>query len=276
MSQVVGQVYKSRIPTLGDDASIEEALRVYHYGIDSYSGQPIPADSIEGNFSSLNTRVSSIESTISGLGTGFVKLVSETASPNIVTPQSVSTTPLTIRAIASQTSPLQQWQNSSSSAVASISTGGSLGLLGYLSVGGTTVSSTTASSLTLANSSHKGIVVRGATSQTGNLQEWQNSASTVLAVVDAAGSIASAAYLKIGSSTISTTTAISANILNASHKGITVRPAVSQTANLQEWQNSSGTAVSWVTADGRLFVQGENVENLLSLEAFNPLMLIGA
>jgi len=97
-----------------------------------------------------------------------------------------------------------------------------------------------------------------------------------LAVVDAAGSIASAAYLKIGSSTISTTTAISANILNASHKGITVRPAVSQTANLQEWQNSSGTAVSWVTADGRLFVQGENVENLLSLEAFNPLMLIGA
>ena len=34
-----------------------------------------------------------------------------------------------------------------------------------------------------------GAIVRGATSQTANLQEWQNSAGTVLAKIDAYGNI---------------------------------------------------------------------------------------
>lgn len=276
MSQVVGQVYKSRIPTLGDDASIEEALRVYHYGIDSYSGQPIPADSIEGNFSSLNTRVTSLESTVSGLGTGFVKLISETASPNIIVPQSVSTVPLTIRAIASQTSALQNWQNSSSTNVATLSTAGSLGLAGYLSLGSTTISSTIGLSLNIINSAHRGITVRAATSQTANLQEWQNNSSTALSIIGPNGSFATSGYLSSGSTTLPSTVAISAIIASAAHKGITVRSATSQTANLQEWQNDAGTALSWVTAEGRLYVRGTDIETVITGETFNPLMLIGA
>lgn len=213
MSQSVGVNFKSKIPTLGDDASIEEALRVYHYGIDSYSGQPIPTDSIEGNFTSLNSRVTILETTVTGLGTGFVKLISETASPNIITGQSTTTVPLTIRAIAAQISDLQSWQNSSNTNVATLSTAGSFGMAGYMSVGSTTISSTVASSI---------------------------------------------------------------NIINAAHKGIIVKPAVSQTANLQEWQNSAGTAVSWVTPEGRIYVRGSDVETLVGGQNFNPLLLMGA
>ena len=189
MSQVVGQVYKSRIPTLGDDASIQEALRVYHYGVDNYSTQPIPDDSVEGNFRSLNTRVTTIESTLSGAVTQYISKVSQTSSPNIITAQSTTTIPITVRAIASQTSSLQQWQDSSSSVVARMSTGGSLGLSGYLSIGNSTISGTTSLSINTISVSHKGLAIRPIINQTANLQEWQDSSGTAVSWVNSSGEI---------------------------------------------------------------------------------------
>lgn len=189
MSQLVGLNFKSRIPTLADDASIEEALRVYHYGIDSYSGQPIPTDSIEGNFTALNNSLTTLQSTVSSLNTSTIKRVSETSAPNIITAQSTTTVPLTVRAIASQTSSLQAWQNSSNTVVASVSTGGAISLSGYLSVGSTNIPSTVASNINIVNAAHKGIVVKATNSQTANLQEWQDNNSNVLASVSASGAI---------------------------------------------------------------------------------------
>jgi len=187
MSQVVGLNFKSKIPTLGDDASIEEALRVYHYGVDQYSGQPIPEDSIEGNFSALDQRVTSIEGTLTVFNSSFVRLNSLTATPNVVVAQSTTTIPLTVRAIASQTSVLQAWQNSSSGNIATMSTGGAFGISGYISVGSTSVSSGVASSVNIVNASHKGIVVKAASSQTANLQEWTDNAGGVLASINGSG-----------------------------------------------------------------------------------------
>jgi hypothetical protein len=187
LSQAVGQVFKSRIPTLGDDASIQEALRVYHYGVDNYSTQQIPNDSIEGNFRSLDTRIDSLEII---LGTGFteyLKRISESSNPNIITGQTTSTIPITVRAIASQTASLQQWQNSSNSAVASISTSGYLATAGYASIGSITQAATTALNINIINPSNKGIVVRSTTSQTANLQEWQNSSGVAVSWVDKNG-----------------------------------------------------------------------------------------
>jgi hypothetical protein len=43
--------------------------------------------------------------------------------------------------------------------------------------------------ITSATSSTKGLIVKGASSQSANLQEWQNSSGTVLASVNAAGEI---------------------------------------------------------------------------------------
>lgn len=189
MSQPVGYQYKSRIPSFSDDASITEALKVYHYGVDNWTTEPIPDDSIEGNFRTLNDDITTINSTLAALGGTYLEQVSLSASPNIVTGQSVSTVPITIRAIASQTSPLQQWQNSSSTNVASISTGGFINFAGYVTVGTTTQASTTGVNVQIINAAHKGIVVKAQSSQTGNLQEWQDSGGTTLSWVDKDGRI---------------------------------------------------------------------------------------
>lgn len=189
MSQPVGYQYKSRIPSFSDDASITEALKVYHYGVDNWTTEPIPDDSIEGNFRTLHDDVTTINSTLATLSNTYLEQVSLSASPNIVTGQSTSTVPITIRAIASQTSALQQWQNSSSTNVASISTGGFINFAGYLTVGTTTQASTTGVNVQIINAAHKGIVVKAQSSQTGNLQEWQDSGGTALSWIDKNGRI---------------------------------------------------------------------------------------
>jgi hypothetical protein len=189
MSKPIGYQYKSRIPTLSDDATIEEALSVYHYGVDNWSTEPIPDDSIEGNLRSLNDDIATLNSSLSGLGSTYVEKTSLSASPNIITGQTTTTVPITIKSIVSQTSPLQQWQNSSSVNVGSINTGGNLNIAGYITVGSTTQSTTTGVNVVIGNAAHKGVTVRAQTSQTANTQEWQNSSGTALSWVDKDGKI---------------------------------------------------------------------------------------
>lgn len=189
MSQPVGYQYKSRIPSFSDDASIVEALKVYHYGVDNWTTEPIPDDSIEGNFRTLHDDVTTINSTLASLPGTYLEQVSLTASPNVVTGQSTTTVPLTLRAIASQTSALQQWQNSSSVNVGSVSTGGFANLAGYLTVGSTTQASTVGIHVVIGNDAHKGIVVKAQSSQSANMQEWQNNSGTAISWVDQDGRI---------------------------------------------------------------------------------------
>ncbi len=189
MSEEVGYEYKSRISTLSDDASIVEALKVYHYGVDNWTTEPIPDDSIEGNFRSLNDDVATINAALAALGTTYLEAVSLTATPNVVTGQSITTVPLTLRAIASQTSPLQQWQNSSSVNVGSISTGGFINIAGYITVGSTTQSTTTGVNVVIGNAAHKGLTIKAQSSQAENLQEWQDNTGTAISWVDSDGNI---------------------------------------------------------------------------------------
>ena len=189
MSQPVGFQYKSRIPTLSDDATIVEALRVYHYGVDNYSTEPIPDDSIEGNFRSINTRMTAAEAQLSGLSGSYVELVSQSSTPNIITGDSVSTVPITVRAFGTTTVPLQQWQNSSSVNIGSISAGGNMNIAGYITVGSTTQATTTAANIIIANAAHKGMIIKAQGSQTANIQEWQNSSNVAMSWVTKDGKI---------------------------------------------------------------------------------------
>ena len=45
-------------------------------------------------------------------------------------------------------------------------------------------------------------------------------------------------------------------------KGLVIRAASGQTANLQEWQNSSGTVVSYVDSNGVLSADSQDRDNL--------------
>jgi hypothetical protein len=259
LSQPVGLNFRSRIPTFSDDASVVEAFKVYHYGVDDYSTQPIPDDSIEGNFRTISTSLTAVNSTISALGTTYVPRISSTANPNIITPETLSVVPLTIRGVASQSENLQRWQSSNSTNLAIVFSNGAISSNSYLNVGATTQSTTTALNVVVGNPAHKGVVVRQSGSQTANPQEWQNSTGDTIATVSPTG------YLAIGTNVSSTTTAADIRIANSAHRGISVRSATSQTANIQEWQNSSGSALSWVDPTGAMFSVGNEVATNISV-----------
>ena len=101
------------------------------------------------------------------------------------------------------------------------------------------------------------IVVRGAASQTANLQEWQNSAGTSIARVDASGQLVlsgtfypQSAIIAMGAGFYNA--ALSIRSFSTSTAGIVVQGRASQTGNLQEWQDSSGTILLAVDKTGNL------------------------
>jgi hypothetical protein len=100
-----------------------------------------------------------------------------------------------------------------------------------------------------------GVVVRGAASQTANLQEWQNSAGTVLANVTASGTLrvpalsnpaANGPYFDMQPTFINLQTRSATNV------GLIVSGAASQAGALTNWQNSGGTILTSITAAGTI------------------------
>jgi hypothetical protein len=89
-----------------------------------------------------------------------------------------------------------------------------------------------------------GVIVRGMTSQTADLLQTQTSAGAVNFSVDKFGRTMinpSTAGGILGAFTVYT---------QAGDIGAVIRAAASQTANLQEWQDSAGTVLGAVTKDG--------------------------
>jgi hypothetical protein len=106
--------------------------------------------------------------------------------------------------------------------------------------------------------------VRGAASQSANLQEWQNSAGTAVAVVGNTGTIRSSIFANLTPSLTYIATNYDNNgvgivITNSAYKGLVVRGVASQTADLQQWQNSSGFGVLNVLANGNIVLGNSNV-----------------
>jgi hypothetical protein len=97
------------------------------------------------------------------------------------------------------------------------------------------------------------LLVRGAASQSANLQEWQNSGGTVQARVTSGGSIVTTqGFAVLGGASISGSIAALFQSATASRIPVVVQGAASQSANLQEWQNSAGGTVVRVEPAGIL------------------------
>jgi len=162
----------------------------------------------------------------------------------------------------------------------------------------------------------KALVVRGASAQSANLQEWQNNAGTVLAYVSSDASVIgtpsncfigandnsggqivlygaaggygiglkstslgaevirfnsgqllitigqggnNAGLLVNGNLGASGSVASFVNVGNVASKGIVVKGVASQTGNLQEWQNSGGTALAYVNSAGDIWGAGGGI-----------------
>jgi hypothetical protein len=99
--------------------------------------------------------------------------------------------PLAIRGAASQTADTLQIQNSGGQVGFAVERGGALSVVPSAAVNGYSmfVRSPTASVVTT--------MIRGAASQTANLQEWQNSAGTVLARITSAGVLRASQVLSL-------------------------------------------------------------------------------
>lgn len=269
MPQEIGQIYKTLIPSLSDDASIEQAMQMYHYGTAAYNGNNLQPQSIERHLIDLNDDVSRIDNTIANLANVYIEETSTSARPNVIVSQEPTTVPLTLLGVLGQTAPLQRWQRNTGtvSDVALISGAGSAAFAGYLSVGSTTVSTTVALPIVLGGD-HKGITVRGVSGQTQNLQEWQNNSGTILSRVDSTGkvhtpeivaqdaSVSNNTNLNTLTVTGATTAAsISATSINLSGTtGLTVQNASSLQGNV----TIAGTTTSTknITADGTITATG--------------------
>jgi hypothetical protein len=91
---------------------------------------------------------------------------------------------------------------------------------------------------------NKALIVKGVASQTADLQQWQNSAGTVMVAVTSAGAV------KVGTS-ISGVFTIN-NVINGGSIVLAVRGASGQSADLQQWQDSAGTVLAKVDTAGRI------------------------
>ena len=187
-----------------------------------------------------------------------------------------STVGFTIKGAASQTANIFEWQNSSGAVVGFINSAGFLksnyvytsGLVdisdngAYLSLNsnGNNGSSVIA---TNRNASQVPFAVKGFASQTADLQQWQNSAGTVVASINSVGGFRNTVdnvfgatftpYLSVGAGYAFTSgTAVYILPSNTSTIGQIIRGRTSQTANLQEWQNSAGTALLNIDSTGNL------------------------
>lgn len=185
---------------------------------------------------------------------GFLRVrTSDTSSASIVAgPASTTQTPLVVEGLASQTGDLQIWRNSAGTTLAKIKSGGDM-LVN--SIQDTTSAGPyflfNASSIFALNTAANKVnfVVRGFTSQSANLTEWQDSTNTVLGFVD---SIGRGKFVTGLFGTLSTS--IGSNLAVATNAtttiGLIVRGAASQTANLTEWQDSTGSVKAAISSVG--------------------------
>jgi hypothetical protein len=102
-----------------------------------------------------------------------------------------------------------------------------------------------------------GAIIRGAASQSANLQEWQLSDGSKVAELDPADGFRSSYNVKVSGVGIfgqqfGTLGRLSVYAGASTTIGAVIRGAASQTANLQEWQNSAGTIVASISSGGNL------------------------
>lgn len=116
-------------------------------------------------------------------------------------------------------------------------------------------------------------ILKGASAQTGDLLQWQNSGGTVLGRVRSSGELqgpnANDGFVRFATNelrlgawaaeTVNLSTSTTILPYAASNQALIVKGRSSQTANLQEWQNSSGTVLASVSAAGALSVPSGGV-----------------
>lgn len=186
-----------------------------------------------------------------------------------ITNADAAVVPLYIRAATGQTGDLQQWQIPSGGVVVRVLANGQLRL-------GTSIAGTAFSVNNDAyGASVIGQVIRGAASQSADLTIWQNSTPNTMAGVTSLGGIYTTNRLSVGFSSIQTAAIATISTISATNIGQVIRGAASQSANLLELQNSSGTVLISGSASGGLNASGNIISTNGQVIAGNGFSAIG-
>lgn len=185
---------------------------------------------------------------------------------------------IVVRGVASQTADLQVWQDSTATALAQVTSGGFMNATGYRQIGGntnafgaSTISGTVTAFGPGGNAAIIPVTIRGAASQTADLQQWQDSSANILARINATGNIVSSTASYFGTTTLFNST-LNVQPLVTNWSGIAIRGLASQTGNLQEWQISSGVVMSLIDSYGRM---GFNTSSLPNSTGAYSILSIG-
>jgi hypothetical protein len=144
---------------------------------------------------------------------------------------------------------LQEWVDSGGTVLSQITTGGQFVSPQRMTIGLTALS--TSAQLVVASPVDRiTMAVRAVSGQTVNMQEWQNSGGTALARISPSGQISTGGNLAVGSNSITATNQFQVTATSATQLGAVIRGVASQSANLQEWQNSGGTAIASISSAG--------------------------
>lgn len=200
--------------------------------------------------------------------------------------------PVVVQGFAAQTADLQQWRDSAGVTLGNMSAAGVLGVgsstgngyllavpgsssntgyVGFFSAAGTRLgligNSTLSANLLRADAAPwmaisataaiSPFLIRGAVSQTADLQQWQNSAGTTLSRVAANGTIEAPTGTQLGTGSNLFFGSLASTI------PIVARGRASQTADLQQWQSSAGTALLYVAAGGAVVSKTTSQDSIL-------------
>lgn len=92
------------------------------------------------------------------------------------------------------------------------------------------------------------LIINGITSQSANLQEWRNATGTAQSLINSSGNF----FVGSTQSNYTTTTQVGVKARAAGQIPLSIQAAASQTADLQQWQNSDGTVLAEIDSAGAL------------------------
>lgn len=211
---------------------------------------------LPGSINNLEVQVSTSQSATYG---------TETFVPRLKVGYGVTAQPsLSVHGMVSQTGDLQQWLNNAGTKLAQVDSGGGFYAQAGVFAEGTPAWLGARLSVKLAVPTEVGCLVIGAPAQTADLQSWQTSAGAIQAKIDAYGSLyltggllsryfwaytGTGAYLDLSSGAVAIH-----NRDNVANVPLFIRGMAAQTGDLQQWQNSAGTVLARVFANGGMSV----------------------
>jgi len=164
-----------------------------------------------------------------------------TVGGHVITNAATAVIPLTITGVANQSANLFSVR-SSAAELAFISAGGNINAFQQVRVGGS--SGLGQLSVTSGAAATIGAVIRGAASQSANLLELQTSDGVLQTAFSPIG------YAQIGAGT-NPGGQLGIPLGAAANRGIVIRAAASQSADLQQWQTSAGSTAASISSAGQ-------------------------